>query len=102
MYNILNIVAAEEKCVKTAIIGSGGCYSGGIWGILGIAIDVLTIGIGAAAVIGIIISGIQYATASGDPAAITKAKKRLIEILLGLIVYGLFYGLMRWLVPGWE
>ena len=104
MYNILSIVA-DNTCgegVKTAIFGNGGCYSGGIFGILGIAIDVLTIGIGAAAVIGIIISGIQYATSSGDPAATTKAKNRLIEILIGILVYGLFYGLMRWLVPGWN
>ncbi len=104
MYNVLRIVA-DNTCgegVKTAIFGSGGCYSGGIFGILGIAIDVLTIGIGAAAVIGIIISGIQYATSSGDPAATTKAKNRLIEILIGILVYGLFYGLMRWLVPGWN
>ena len=105
MYNILRILAADKTCgdgVQTAILGSGGCYTGGIWGILGIAIDVLTIAIGAAAVIGIIISGIQYATASGEPAAITKAKNRLFQILIGILVYGVFYGLMRWLVPGWS
>ncbi|MBR3319263.1 hypothetical protein IKG06_02020 [Candidatus Saccharibacteria bacterium] len=102
MYGILKIVAEESnECVKTAILGSGGCYSGGIWGILGIAIDVLTVGIGAAAVIGVIISGIQYMTASGEPAAIAKAKNRLIQIAIGVLVYGTFYGLMRWLVPGW-
>ncbi|MBR3131584.1 hypothetical protein IKG31_03335 [Candidatus Saccharibacteria bacterium] len=87
--------------VKTALIGSNGCYSGGIWGILGIVIDILTIGIGAAAVAGIVYSGIQYTTASGDPAKITKAKRRLYEILIGILVYGVFYGLMRWLIPGW-
>lgn len=88
-----------DGCVKTALFGD--CYSGGVWGILGVAIDVLTIGIGAAAVVGIIISGVQYMTASGEPAAITKAKRRLIEIVLGLVVYAVFYALMRWLLPGW-
>ena len=104
MFNILKVVAADtcKDGVRTAIFGSGGCYSGGIFGILSTAIDILTIGIGAAAVIGVIISGIQYATASGEPAAITKAKKRLIEILIGIVVYGLFYALMRFLIPGWE
>ena len=102
MYNILKVVAASDDCtdgVKTALFG---CYKGGVWGILGLAIDILTIGIGAAAVIGIIISGIQYATASGAPATVTKAKNRLFQILIGLLVYGVFYGLMRWLVPGWN
>ncbi len=96
---------ADGGCagVETAILGgAGGCYSGGIWGILGIVIDILTIGIGAAAVAGIVYSGIQYTTASGDPAKITKAKRRLYEILIGILVYGVFYGLMRWLIPGWE
>ena len=82
--------------VETALFG---CYKEGIWGILGIAIDVLTIGIGAAAIAGIIISGIQYMTASGDPAAVTKAKRRLIEIVIGLLVYGVFYVFLRWLIP---
>ena len=98
MLNYLTIMAAEE-CVQTALFG---CYSGGIWGILGIAVDVLTIAIGAAAVIGIIISGIQYATASGDPAMVTKAKNRMLQIVLGIVVYGIFYAFLRWLLPGWN
>lgn len=103
MMNVLTTMAEEaETCIQTAIIGTDGCYSGGIWGLLGIIVDVMTIVIGAAAVIGIIISGIQYMTSSGNPAAMTKAKKRLIEILIGLLAYGVFYGLMRWLLPGWN
>ena len=94
-----------EECsggVATTILGNGGCYTGGIWGILGLAIDILTIGIGAAAVVGIVISGIQYMTATGDPAKVTKAKNRIFQILIGIVVLGVFYGLMRWLVPGWD
>ena len=100
---VLMVPSFADNCngVQTAIIGNGGCYTGGIWGLLGMAIDILTIGIGGAAVIGIIISGIQYMAASGDPATITKAKKRIFEIAIGLLVYGIFYGLMRWLLPGW-
>lgn len=95
MLNSLKMFA--DECVKTALFGD--CYSGGIWGILEIAIDVLTIGIGAAAIAGIVISGIQYMTASGDPAAITKAKRRLTEILIGILAYGVFYVFLKWLIP---
>lgn len=73
----------------------------GIWPVLTVAMDVLTILIGAAAVIGIIISGIQYMTASGDPAAVTKAKRRLVEIVIGILAYGVLYVFLRWLIPGW-
>ena len=103
MLDVLRVFAeactAEEKAAGKVDTALFGCYDGGIWGVLTIAIDVLTIGIGAAAIAGIIISGIQYMTASGDPAAMTKAKRRLIEIVIGLLVYGVFYVFLRWLIP---
>ena len=105
MYNILRTIAANtcgEGSVSTAIIGNGGCYSEGIYGILGLGIDILTLLIGAASVIGLIISGIQYATASGEPATVTKAKRRIIEIVIGIALYGLFYAIMRFLIPAWD
>ena len=92
-------VFAEETCsggVQTALFG---CYKDGIWGILELVIDVMTVGIGAAAVLGIVISGIQYMTASGDPAQMTKAKRRLIEIVIGILAYGVFYVFFKWLIP---
>lgn len=99
MLETLKVFAEEVQCdggVNTALFG---CYRDGIWGILELAIDVLTIGIGAAAVLGIVISGIQYMTASGDPAQMTKAKRRLIEIVIGILAYGVFYSVLKWLIP---
>lgn len=99
MLDILRMFAATCADGEVETILFGRCYSGGVMGVLMIAIDVLTIGIGAAAVAGIVISGIQYMTASGDPAGVTKAKRRLIEIVIGLLVYGVFYAFLRWLIP---
>lgn len=95
--------AATESgsdCVQTSIFGSGGQYCNGVWGIVGIVLNVLLVVVGAAGIIGIIISGIQYATSSGDPGQITKAKKRIYEIVIGLVALGLMYAFLQWLIPG--
>ena len=99
MLDSLKIFAVEECSdgVQTALFG---CYKDGIWGIVGIVLDVMLIGVGAAAVIGIIISGIQYMTASGDPGAMTKAKNRLVECVIGILAFGLMWAFLQWLIPG--
>lgn len=99
MLDVLKVFAAEtcEGGVQTALFG---CYKDGIWGILAIVLNVLLIGIGVAAVVGIIISGIQYSTSSGDPAQMTKAKNRLVQIIIGLVAFGLMWAFLQWLIPG--
>ncbi|MBQ6130628.1 hypothetical protein IJI72_03020 [Candidatus Saccharibacteria bacterium] len=99
-----------SKCgdnqVETSILGGdSGCYDvqgdgKDIFEMLGIVLDVLTYGVGAAGVIGIVIAAIQYATAAGNESQMTKAKTRIIEVVIGLIAYGLMYTFLQWLVPG--
>lgn len=91
--------------VKTSILGNGGCYEPGkdgegIFNILAIVLNVLTAGVGVAGVLGIVISGIQYMTASGNEAQMTKAKNRIVQVVIGLVMYGLFWALLEWLLPG--
>ena len=87
----------EAECVETALFG---CYSGGIYGILAIAINILTFGVATAGVLGIVIAGVQYMTSSGDPATMTKAKNRIVQVAIGLAAWGLMWGLLEWLIPG--
>lgn len=92
----------EEKATGAVDTALFGCYKGGIMGVLAIVLKVMIFLAGAAGVIGIIISGIQYATASGDPAQVTKAKRRIIEIVIGLVAMGLMYAFLSWLIPGFS
>ncbi len=98
MKGILQVFAGKCGEVETSLIDCGS--EDGIGYILGVAIDVLLILIGACAVIGIIISGIQYSASAGDPTAMAKAKKRIIEIIIGVLAYGLLWGFLNWLIPG--
>ena len=63
-------------------------------------VDIISIGIGIVGVIGISIVGIQYITASSNEQQATKAKRRIFEIVIGLIIFVTLYIITQWLVPG--
>ncbi len=87
--------------VDTAIIkcnsGSGG---GALFEVLSIILNVVTYGVGAAAIIGVIITGYQYMTARDNSAQVAKAKNRLLQIVIGLVIWVFFWGILQFLLPG--
>ena len=91
---------------KTAIIGSGtstGCECGGgegVRSILMLVVDIMTVGVGILGVIGITVVGIQYLTAGGNEEQTRKSKRRMFEIVIGLVAYVLIYAALKWLLPG--
>lgn len=56
--------------------------------------------IGLAIVITLIVSGIQYASSAGNAANIAKAKERIFNAVIGLILYLLLGAALRYLIPG--
>lgn len=97
----------KEKCVETAILGENHKVCGDAEGstityIIGQIMTFMMVGIGILAVIGIMVFGIQYMTAAGNEAATTKAKRRMLEIVIGVAAYVLLYAVLSWLVPGFH
>lgn len=72
----------------------------GIFGTIAYIIDVLTFGVSIVATISIVYSGIIILTAKGSPDRVTKAKRRLMEIVIGLALYAAFYAILGFLLPG--
>ena len=72
----------------------------GIICILRLVVDILSVGVGILAVLGIVITGIQYLTSGGNEEQMRKSKRRLFEIVIGLVVYVLIYAVLAWLLPG--
>jgi len=64
------------------------------------AIEALTALVGIIAVLSIVIAGIQYASSADDPGVVTKAKQRIFNVVLGLVVYVFLVALLNYLVPG--
>ena len=93
----------ERKCVKTLFFGDQFCDDGtgkGVFEILGIVLDVLTYGVGVLAVVGLVIVGIQYITARDNEGQVARAKERLMQIVIGLVIYMLLYILLQFFIPG--
>lgn len=96
------------KRPPTVILGQGagsnvGCECGNgesVGSILAFVIDILTIGVGILAVVGISIVGIQYLTASGDEGKVKKSRQRMLEIVIGIALYAAMYVALKWLLPG--
>jgi len=65
---------------------TGGAGSQGVTNLIRIAVNVLTMVVGVAAVIMIIIGGLKYVTSSGDSANINSAKNTILYALVGLVV----------------
>ena len=97
--------SSDEKCIKLAIIKIKGkdCIENSkeaIFEILGMILNIFTFGVGIAATGGFIFCGYQYITSKNEPAVIVKIKTRMLNIVIGLIIYFMFWGLIGLLLPG--
>jgi len=72
----------------------------GIWGILLLVINILTAGIGVAAVGGIVYGSILYTSAGGDAANVKKAKDIIVNVVIGLVAYAVMYSFLNYIIPG--
>ena len=95
-------VSTYDGTVETNFFGNmqddgQGC---GVYTVLTLVIDTLSIGVGVLAVIGITLVGIKYLNAKSDVEQAKKARRRLYQILIGLVAYVLLYAGVQWLLPG--
>lgn len=72
----------------------------GIIDLLNTVFSFVSGGVALAVVFNIIVAGIQYSSAQGDPSSVGKAKKRIMDAVLALLMYALVYAFVQWLIPG--
>lgn len=97
------ILTAVAETVDTNIIGGGQvdvADGQGIYDILRLIVTILTYGLGVAATIGVVIAGVMYLTAKDSPDKVAAAKKRLIEVVIGLVAWAVMAAVLNWLIPG--
>ena len=63
-------------------------------------IVLLTGAVGVLAVISFIIAGIQYSSSADDPGAVTKAKQRMFNTVIGLLAYIFLAAFLDYIIPG--
>lgn len=100
--NLLTIFGKDcGNGLKTAILDiCPGSDGEGIYDTLALGLSIVTYGVGAAAVIGIVISAYQYITARDNSVQVTKAKNRILQIVIGLVIWVLIWGILQFLLPG--
>jgi hypothetical protein len=64
------------------------------------AINLLSALVGVIVIIMIIVGGIQYMTAGGNPQAVAAAKKRITNAVLSIVALIFMFSLLTWLIPG--
>lgn len=72
----------------------------GIINMLNIVFNFVSGAISLAVIGNIIVAGIQYSSAQGDPGAAAKAKTRIRNALLAFLMYLSLFGFIQWLIPG--
>jgi hypothetical protein len=73
---------------------------GGIWAVLAIILDILTMGVAILGIIGMAIASIIYITSSGNADRLAKAKSFIFNVVLGIVCYGLLYAVLQFFIPG--
>ncbi len=93
---------AETSCgdANTNLIDCDVGGTGMIYTVANTIINILTAAVGVLATIGIIWCGFLILTAKDELSRVATAKKHLLEIVLGIAVWGGFWVLLELLIPG--
>ena len=97
-----SFATTSDEVVETNLFGNftddgQGC---GVYKILNLVIDILSMGVAIVGIIGVTIVGIQYLTAKDSEEKTRKAKNRMLEIVIGLVAYAVLFAAVQWLLPG--
>jgi hypothetical protein len=63
-------------------------------------INILTAGVGVAAVGGVIYGAVLYTTSGGSVDQVKKARGIFMNVIIGLLMYTLMYAFLNYIVPG--
>lgn len=92
--------AKDDVCAGAALAGATKCGDKGkaINTVISAVINLLSVAVGVAAVIMIIIGGLKYVTSNGDSQAVASAKHTIIYAVVGLIIVALAQTLVKFVL----
>ena len=95
---VMNWLLMKVMAVETNILGD----DMDIEKLLKLVANIMLYGLGAAAVIGVIVAGIMYLTAKDNEQQVAKAKKRLLDVVIGLVAWAALWTVLHWLIPTFD
>lgn len=105
-------LAADERgnqnCgVNTSIINCGstdttkdGVENTGLWAVIIMVLNILTAGVGIAAVGGVVYGAVLYTSAGSSQEQVKKAIGVISNVVIGIIAYAAMYVGLNFLIPG--
>ncbi|MDR0591015.1 MAG: hypothetical protein LBG75_00385 [Candidatus Nomurabacteria bacterium] len=92
---------AKDGCSQTSVIVVN-CddQGGGIFAILNIVLNIMTVGVGILALVGVTLAAFTYTTAGGSMEKVQKSKERILQVVIGIIAWGVLYVVLQFLIPG--
>lgn len=101
-------LTASADCggVKTSIIncpqagGTKDIHDTGLWGILVLAVNILTAGVGVLALAGLVYGAILYTSAGGSAEQVKKAMDIFRNVVIGVVAFAGMWVLLNFLIPG--
>jgi len=107
MVSAAPLYAAQCGGVDTSIIecpepggSDASVEQSGVWGILMLALNIMTAGVGILAVGGIVYGAILYTTSSDSQEQTKQAKDIIRNVAIGLLAYAGIYLFLNFLIPG--
>lgn len=85
-------INSSNECV-------GGNGQNPIYAYLQGIIKLMGVVIGLGLVLTLVVSGIQYSSSAGNPQQITKAKERIFNAVIGVLLYIMLAAILRYLIP---
>jgi len=79
---------------------SGDIENTGIWSILLLVINIMTVGVGILAVAGIVYGSVLYTSAGGSPDQVKKARTVIVNVVVGILAYLLMFSVLNFIIPG--
>lgn len=83
-------------------IDNGGVEDSAIWVLFRWIVRIMMAGVALLAIIGIVYGAVLYTSAGGSAEQIKKAKNVFTNVVIGVVVFILFWVFLEWLLPGWE
>jgi hypothetical protein len=95
-----NDSAKDQICggLNGAGTGCGGNSGSSVQKVIKVAINILSIVAGIAAVIMIIVGGLKYITSGGDPSQVGSAKNTVIYAVVGIVVVAVAQGIVQFVL----
>lgn len=97
-----NGCAVDTEIIKcdNVDVTKGGTTNNGIWSLLLTAINILSFGVGIAAVAGIVYGSILYTSAGGNSEQTKKAIEFIRNVIIGIVAYAIMFSFLNFIIPG--